>query len=40
MGDAAVLFMLVLFVGSILVLRLIGAWMLRINDVIRDVTAP
>jgi hypothetical protein len=36
MGDAAFLFILLLFIGGIFIMRLVGAWMLRINDVIKE----
>ncbi len=35
MGDTALIGFLIMFVVAILLTRLLGAWMLRINDVIR-----
>lgn len=39
MGDLGILFIIILFAGFIFVMRLIGAWMLRINEVINELQA-
>jgi len=36
MGGIGIIFIIAMFVGMVLVLRLVGAWMLRINDVISE----